>query len=428
MRRLIVVAVLAAMTVPLRASEAPAWQTPWRAAMAAREAGDVEGWLAAARATQPLRPGHPVPILHEARALARLGRHAEAIGALERMLALGTWVDPAGMADFAPVVADPAWPAFAARVEAARAPTGKARRVLEIATTELVPEGIARDPRDGTLYLSTMTRRAILALKADGTTREVVASGRDGLLEPLGVEVDAERGELWTVSAISPDLGQREGAGSTAIHGWRLADGALVGRVVLPAVEGEPHQLNDLALAPDGAWLATDSVEGTVWRLARGASELVRLTEPGAASGANGIIVDAARGVAWVGCYNVGLCRVTLDGGAVRHLDPTPATSLIGIDGLELYEGNLLAIQNALGLNRAVRIILDAKGDAITRVDILDARDPVQLDPTTAVVVPGQGGPDRLVWIANARIEPWLVSKGAEIPAGPTILLGVDLE
>lgn len=440
MARVVGLMVLIAVAAPLIAQEqatpeqAPEWMVRYQEMVAARDAGDLEAWLAGSRATQLLRPDHPILMFHEARALVKLGRLAESRSAMERILALGTWVEPPVPEDFGAAFESPEWEGFDAVRTQARAPLGRSRVALEVVSEGIVPEGIARDPRTGALYLGSMTRRAILEVHADGTTSERITSGADGLLLPLGIEVDGERGEIWAVSVSPPELGQIEGAGRTAVHGWRLEDRKLVARVVFEPKEGELHQFNDLALAADGTVYVTDPSAGSVWRLRRTKTsapqpaELELVGEAGSTPGANGITIDAARGVAWIGCYNFGLCRLDLSTERVEILAPPAGVTLLGIDGLELYQGSLLAVQNVFGLDRVVRITLDEGGRKIEKVDVLDARHPAQQDPTTGVIVPGQGGPDRFLWIANARIEPWYRSQGAEVPAGPTVVLAVDLE
>lgn len=429
MRAIVVGCLLVCSIGSLGAQEEPAWMVSYRAMLEARQAGDAEGWLRAARATLDGRPDHPILLFHEARALGLLGRHEEAVAALGRIVALGAWLDPADSPELEATRGTVAYQRFVEAAKTARDHTGPSRVVHEIATPGIVPEGIARDPRDGSLYVGSMTGRSILRLRADGSTLALVAAGRDGLLDPLGIDIDAERDEIWAVSVVAPELGEREGVGRTAVHGWRLADQQLVARVVLEPKEGEAHQFNDLAIAADGWVYLTDPVAGMVWRVSRGPdATLEPLSEPGNAPGANGIIVDGVRKVVWVGCYNFGLCRLDLESRAVEILDPPAGVTLLGIDGLELHGGDLIAIQNAYGLDRVVHISLDETGKRISGVEVLDARHPAQHDPTTGVVVPpSSGAPARFLWIANARIDPWYRSGGKEQPAGPTFLLGVDL-
>lgn len=429
MRAIVVGCLLVCSIGSLGAQEEPAWMGSYRAMLEARQAGDAEGWLRGARATLDGRPDHPILMFHEARALGVLGRHEEAVAALARIVAVGAWLDPGESPELEATRATAAYQVFIEAAKATRAHAGPSRVGHEIATPGIVPEGIARDPRDGALYVGSMTGRSILRVRADGTTEEVIASGRDGLLDPLGIDIDPGRDEIWAVSVVAPELGEREGVGRTAVHAWRLRDRQLITRVVLEPKENEPHQLNDLAIAADGAVYTTDPVAGMVWRVGRGpGAALEPMSEPGAAPGANGIIVDETRKVAWIGCYNFGLCRLDLETREVEILDPPAGVTLLGIDGLELHDGNLLAIQNAYGLDRLVHISLDPSGRAITAVEVLDARHPAQHDPTTGVVVPPSGGaPARFLWIANARIDPWYRSGGKEQPTGPTFLLGVDL-
>jgi hypothetical protein len=69
-----------------------------------------------------------------------------------------------------------------------------------------------------------------------------------------------------------------------------------------------------------------------------------------------------------------GLLRVDLTTRAVRRLEFPPDTTLIGLDGLaRAPNGDLLAIQNGLKPARVLRLALDASGESVMAVTVLES-------------------------------------------------------
>src|SRR4029079_6664238 len=76
----------------------------------------------------------------------------------------------------------------------------------------LVPEGIAFDSKSGSFFVSSIRKRKIVRVAADGKASDFVASGRDGLRGVLGMRVDAARRRLWACTQAMKHMeGFREG-------------------------------------------------------------------------------------------------------------------------------------------------------------------------------------------------------------------------
>ena len=88
---------------------------------------------------------------------------------------------------------------------------------------------------------------------------------------------------------------------------------------------------------------------------------------------------------------------------AARTIVPVPAAddvTALGIDGLYLVDGSLIAIQNGIAPHRVVRLRLSEAGDRITGSEVLDRAHPRHEEPTLGVVV----GRD-LYYVANSQYE-----------------------
>src|SRR5688572_16859465 len=64
----------------------------------------------------------------------------------------------------------------------------------------LIPEGIAIHPDNGTIYISSIAQKKIVTVMADGTSADFISEGQDGFLEGLGMKVDKKRSFLWALS------------------------------------------------------------------------------------------------------------------------------------------------------------------------------------------------------------------------------------
>ena len=87
-----------------------------------------------------------------------------------------------------------------------------------------------------------------------------------------------------------------------------------------------------------------------------------------------GAVVAPDLGALLVADHANGLLRVDLATRVVRLLASPPGTTLIGLDGLtRATNGDLLAIQNGLHPTRVLRLVLDASGEAVTAVLVLES-------------------------------------------------------
>jgi len=165
--RLLAPLLLAALLAPApRAAAHPAGpvhapfraDTTWRehaaAADAARRAGDWTAYRHHVGRMYDEVGNHPSLVLALARAETRLGRAPRAMEWLGRYAAMGLLLDPADTA-WAALRAHPGWPALARRAAVDNAaPVTASATHFALPDSAFMPEGIARDPADGALYLS----------------------------------------------------------------------------------------------------------------------------------------------------------------------------------------------------------------------------------------------------------------------------------
>ena len=91
----------------------------------------------------------------------------------------------------------------------------------------------------------------------------------------------------------------------------------------------------------------------------------------------------------YVADYSRGLFVVDTSTRKATPVGCGESVCLQGIDGLTIYKGALVAIQNGIRPHRVVRLVLDAAGTGVMRLDVLAAALPEFDEPTLGTVVDG---------------------------------------
>jgi sugar lactone lactonase YvrE len=327
---------------------------------------------------------------------AKAGRHADAIRWLERAVALGYDFDLSREAAFAPLKKFESYRELAHRLSLV-APARSSSLAFRISERDLVPEGIAWDPVTREFYVGSLAKKKIVRVSPDGSARDFVPAGRDGLWSVLGLKVDAKRRILWAASVADA----REGAanGSSALFAFDLPSGTLHAKFVR---EGRPrrHLFNDIALADAGDVFVTDSEAGSIERLPAGGSALEEWLPVGTFDYPNGIAFDAAQRRLYVADFDRGLSIVEVATKRVRAMAHPRDVTVHAIDGLSAAGGDLVAIQNGPGMERVVRLRLDSSGERVEGLTVLESRNPEFATPTTGAVA----GND-YYYLANPQLD-----------------------
>ncbi len=374
-----------------------------REAAAANEAGETPRFLAAARGASELRPQHMGLLLLLASAEALSGNKSAALAALTRVADSGWAADLADATAFGAVASDPEYARLAARLRA----NGEARLAsaiaVELRDAGFCAEGIARDPADGAIFLSSFDDGRILRVRGAGAEREeseFAACAAAGCTGAYGLAVDPARRLLWACAGAA--RGEPGEAERGALLAFDLASGALVRRVRGGA--DDPRLLGDLAIAADGSVYATDPLGGAVVRLAPGAENFDSVLAPGHLLSPQGVLVLPPLGeeapLLLVADYACGLYCWPDDGSSLpQEVKLPPGAALLGVDGLAWHDGALLAIVNGAPPARVLRLRFARARREITAIETLEAAHPRYGEPTLGVVA----GND-LYYVANV---PW---------------------
>jgi len=317
-------------------------------------------------------------------------------------------------AEFQQVLAD---------IKAGEARVDGAKQTFVLPDPGFVPEGIAYDRKGKRYFLGSITQRRIIERTSAGKFIDF-SKPEDGLYAVLGLRVDEPRGLLYAVTNNAFTL-RKDEARDNSLVVYDLKTRALKGRWRAP----EAVNLNDVAVSATGEVAVTDSATGTVYRLDRNSGpdqmggELIFVIEPRSLPGANGIVFSADGKRLYV-AISTGIAVVDLATGEATRLPQPDEVATGGVDCLYLDGADLIGVQNFICPGRVVRILLNAAGDRIDGMQVLQTHHAGLDEPTTGAIV-GK----TLQVIANSSVA--LVQPDGSLPANaqlqPAAILAVPL-
>lgn len=361
-------------------------------------AGDGATAIPLLRSLLEKSPDHPGLLFSMAQARALTGEKSLALSILEWDAELGFGLDAPEDPAIRSLSGNRRFERLLARIRENQRPVASGQIQFTLPERDLIPEGVAWDPATKRLFVSSLYRRKIVVVDAGGAIRDFVPEGAGGLWQVLGMKVDAPRRRLIVCSAADKGMkGYKESdRGRSGMFWFDLESGAPAGKAILPA-DGKPHLFNDLAVTSDGGAFVTDSEEGSIWRMTPSGA-LERLLGPAAFLYPNGIAHSPDGRFLYVASF-AGIDRIEIASRARKALPHPHDVTLVGVDGLALREGELIAVQNGVRPVRIVAFRLSPGFDQVTGMRILDRLDPLVTDPTTIAVAGSE-----LLAIGNAQV------------------------
>ena len=343
------------------------------------------------RMIEQLLPSLPdrAPALFElAHDYAHLGNHPKGLSLLKQCLALREGFDPSGDPAFSELKSSPEFASLVAEVHREFPAASHARPAFRVAETDLIPEGLAVNARTHVLYMSSLNRRKIVQIAADGSESDFIRTEQYGVGAICGIKVDANS-DVWA------DACPYDGAGSELLHFDR--SGRLLER--FGASEPGRHFFNDLVLDKAGAIYLTDSFANRVYRFDRKTHTLTPLAFARTLYYPNGIAL--AENGRWLYISDAfGTLQYNLQDQTSREVDPGPLRTVSGFDGLYCFRGNLVGVQNSLGSARIAEFHLSSDGARVVSMRVLENRSGFTASPTTGAI-----DGSRFYFLENANID-----------------------
>jgi hypothetical protein len=353
------------------------------------DAAEVREQIAAVEKMLPQLADRGAALYFLSTAKQHLGETLEALKLLKECLALREGFDPAGSPSLKVLKGSKEFDDLVAGVHRDFPAVGQARLAFVTEERDLVPEGLAYDPGQNLYYLSSLNRRKIVKITAEGRVSDFVPAGRDNLLPILGIRLDPRDGTVWANSWA-------EAPGRSELLHFDAA-GKLLGRYAL--IDAAKHGFNDLVVRKSGEIFLTDSVGNQAFRFDPSAHTFAQLSVHRPLSGPNGIALAEDDRQLFV-ADDFGVVRVSLEDGVSSDVNPGPRSTLAGIDGLYWYKGSLVAVQNGIGSPRIAAFKLSKDGTRVTQTTVLENRSGFTSLPTTGAI----HGND-FYFIANSQVD-----------------------
>ncbi|MBO9499632.1 MAG: hypothetical protein J7496_15010 [Novosphingobium sp.] len=249
-------------------------------------------------------------------------------------------------------------------------------------------EGLARDPKSGDLYATTIVSRALFVKRGEADWQRLELAGAGSL---AGVAWDAKKKLLWVASG---DYDQTPGEKvSAALIGFDPAAGQVARRLEA----GGMVPLGDVAVGDDGTVYAADPVHGVIYAAGPTDQALRQLAAPGSFRSPQGL-VPAPGNRLIVSDYRYGLAVYDMGSGRVTRLSAAKPAMLDGIDGLWRRGHSLIAVQNGTSPKRILRLELADDWLSIKSVTVLESDAPGWTEP-----LGGTLDGDRLLYVGTGR-------------------------
>ncbi|MBC7947950.1 MAG: hypothetical protein H7Y42_08735 [Chitinophagaceae bacterium] len=278
---------------------------------------------------------------------------------------------------------------------------GFAQSSMVVTDNALIPEGIAINPKNGDVFVSSIAKKKIIRISPGGEVVDFIA-GDSSFLEGLGMKVDRDRNILWALSNI------RQGKWFTSrIHGYDL--GSRKSKYYYSYKDTLPHLLNDLILDKNGDLIITDTYSSTIYRFFPATQKLEAIINSPRLKWPNGLAFGKNERL-YLATYGTGILQVDLDSKNIQTISGFKDSLIAyGLDGLVYEKGKLYGVYNADTAKTSHAVVvytLDEEKPSVVSEVLLDKGNPDFFDPTTAALYK-----NRLYVIANSHLDEYNKNK-----------------
>jgi sugar lactone lactonase YvrE len=213
--------------------------------------------------------------------------------------------------------------------------------------TNVYPESMSA-AKDGTIFIGSM--KGIIFRAAPGSPKAepwIKPTQQNGLLSILGVLTDERSGTLWICSSPTP-LRNPPAVGTAALMAFDLKTGSQKGVYPFPA---PASVCNDITIARDGTAFASDTPNGRILKLARGAHALEVFAQDERLRGIDGLVLSSD-GVLYANIVTRGLLVRVERAADGKFSDVTTLTTsepVAAPDGFRLVRGRIFLLAEGNG-------------------------------------------------------------------------------
>ncbi|MXO90356.1 SMP-30/gluconolactonase/LRE family protein [Pontixanthobacter aquaemixtae] len=273
---------------------------------------------------------------------------------------------------------------LAAALKSNAKPIERSEVAATVPETAKLVEGIAIDPANGRMVVSTVVSRMIFGIDDDGTWTGAPLPNANSL---SGIAIDPETRTLWVASA---DLGMSGAEAGTMAKGlFRFGINQNTSPTSIELVSG--GNPSDIHLAGGGKVYASNPLGGEIYLAAPGQSQLEKIVgqDKRQFRSPQGLATSADGTKLYVSDYRYGIAIVDLHSGKISRLVAQKPVILDGIDGLWRAGNRLIGIQNGMNPMRIVAIDLSDDGKSATNLTVLEQAHSAWTEPLGGTIRDG---------------------------------------
>lgn len=368
----IVASALAIMSTAAFGGEIPTYDRLMSDAAAAFEREDWQALAGALDRAQTLRPYSLYLTKNRILAYALKGDKEAAADIAGKVADRGLSISFTGHPGLVALAEDERFKPIIGRMSENLSPKGEEMIAFEITERDLLPESVVVTGKGHALIGSVRTGRV------------VTESGVDFANAPGGVYGLVAKGDaFWAVANAQPPY-----AGPAAIpaSGFFAFD-AMSGQRLCEILFSEPNAILGAIERTPAGLVASDSLTPRLLRLGGCEDAPVVFSEDSRFVNLQGVAYDRKRKRLYVADYLAGIFAVDSRTGEATPLENVADAHLGGIDGLYVYKGDLIGVQNGATPQRIVRLNLDRSGLRVTRLEVIQQALKGWREPTNGQIV-----------------------------------------
>ena len=378
----------------------------------ARQEGDLEGFLVAARQADTLRPNHPRYTYLLAAALMSNGQISASLEVLNQRLDYFAGDEFVSDSLFIDARKDPAFTYLEAKLAVSHETLKTSELFFQVDDPTIHAEGITYSNVLDSYLLSDVYTGHINS--CDSETQQcipIIDLKDDGYWSALGIAVDPTNPSiLWVATTATTTFQDYDEsiAGRSAILKYDLNTSELVQAFESDALSN----VGDLTISNNGDVYFTDGSLNRVFIIRSGSNTIETAWESPSWWNLQGLAFNESESVLYVADYITGIYRIDINNNEIVPIMPQNWKTK-GTDGLYRINNRLILIQNGTYPKRLASVELDANGEAIpASYTILDQNRQELIEPTLGVVVH-----NNLIYIANSAWGLYLTDGSPDLAA-----------
>ena len=261
-------------------------------------------------------------------------------------------------------------------------------------------ESVLREPEEDRLIATGVTAHGVFGKKPHGSWDGYRPEGAANI---SGIAHDPARSIVWL--------------GVGAIDGSQAADDEFRGLIGMPTGGSEEVRiaapgdvsLSDIVVAAEGTIYASDPIGGGLYFAKRDEDKLLTLIAPGTFRSPQGLAVSADGERLYISDYRYGIAIVDLETKIVSRLSSQLPLILDGVDGMWIYENELIVVQNGTSPIRIAGLRLSDDGKQVIGRRIIEQAHAEWTEPLS-----GSIDGDALLYVANGQWDRYVAGEIAE--------------